>query len=252
MLSPRLLLAAGLVLAAAMPAHAALNAGDMAFTSFNADQDGWSMVSFVDIAANTNVYFSDNEWNGSAFNSGESFHQWASGANTIAAGTMIRFSFTDDASKLNASLGSLTRASVTGSSNFGINQTADTVYAYVGSSATAPTTFLSAISNGGFSDAEGGLNNTGLTQGTGAIKLKNSSDFAQYNGARSGLASMAAYKAQVLDVANWVDNGDGSFATLAPNMTDLAVSAVPEPSSYAMLMAGLGLCGVLARRRKQA
>jgi hypothetical protein len=39
---------------------------------------------------------------------------------------------------------------------------------------------------------------------------------------------------------------------LAPNMTNLAVSAVPEPSSYAMLMAGLGLCGVLARRRKQA
>ena len=45
----------------------ALTTGDMAFTSFNGDDDGWAMVTFVDIAANTTIYFSDNEWNGSAF-----------------------------------------------------------------------------------------------------------------------------------------------------------------------------------------
>lgn len=33
---------------------------------------------------------------------------------------------------------------------------------------------------------------------------------------------------------------------------DLTISAVPEPASYAMLMAGLGLMGVAARRRKPA
>lgn len=32
----------------------------------------------------------------------------------------------------------------------------------------------------------------------------------------------------------------------------LVVSAVPEPSSYAMLMGGIGLLGLVARRRKQA
>ncbi|MES2159704.1 MAG: PEP-CTERM sorting domain-containing protein [Pseudomonadota bacterium] len=33
---------------------------------------------------------------------------------------------------------------------------------------------------------------------------------------------------------------------------DLTISAVPEPESYAMMMAGLGLVAVAARRRKQA
>jgi hypothetical protein len=35
-------------------------------------------------------------------------------------------------------------------------------------------------------------------------------------------------------------------------ITAFSVSAVPEPSSYAMLLAGLGLLGVVARRRKAA
>ena len=33
---------------------------------------------------------------------------------------------------------------------------------------------------------------------------------------------------------------------------NVSVSAVPEPETYAMLLAGLGLMGVIARRRKQA
>lgn len=47
-----------LAAAAALPASA-LTTGDFAFTAFNADEDGWSLVTFVDIAANTQVYFSD-------------------------------------------------------------------------------------------------------------------------------------------------------------------------------------------------
>ena len=31
----------------------ALNSGDIAFVSFNADEDGWSIVTFVDIDPNT-------------------------------------------------------------------------------------------------------------------------------------------------------------------------------------------------------
>jgi hypothetical protein len=31
----------------------------------------------------------------------------------------------------------------------------------------------------------------------------------------------------------------------------MAVTSVPEPETYAMLMAGLGLVGFMARRRKQ-
>lgn len=245
------LIAAALL--ATSSAHA-LNTGDLAFTSFNADEDGWSMVTFVDIAANTRVYFTDNEWNGSAigaggaFNTGESHHQWVSGASVIAAGTVIRFSAIDVAG-LSASVGSLSRATVSGSANFGISQSADTVYAYQGSSASEATNFIAAISTGGFSVAEGQLANTGLADGVNAVKLKAASDYAEYAGVRSGQTTFAAYKPLVASSANWSDLGDGSYASKVPDVTAFAVTAVPEPSTEAMLLAGLGMLGLIARRR---
>jgi hypothetical protein len=43
-----------------------------------------------------------------------------------------------------------------------------------------------------------------------------------------------------------VGNGGGAFGG------DLAIAAVPEPETYGMLLAGLGVMGFLARRRKGA
>ena len=55
-----------LLAATGVSAHA-LTAGDIAFTSFNADEDGWSIVALANISANTVVHFSDNTWNGTSF-----------------------------------------------------------------------------------------------------------------------------------------------------------------------------------------
>ncbi|MDP2787337.1 MAG: PEPxxWA-CTERM sorting domain-containing protein [Pseudomonadota bacterium] len=44
---------------------------------------------------------------------------------------------------------------------------------------------------------------------------------------------------------------DGPFPTMNANF-NMAVVAVPEPETYAMLLAGLGLVGFAARRRKAA
>lgn len=242
-----------LALAAALPAHAdLLSAGDLMFTSFNADEDGFAMVALASIAPNTKVYFTDNEWSGTAFNTGESYSSWLSGAGTIAAGTVIRFSKVDNATLLAASIGSFSRETVASSSNWGISTSEDTVYAYLGTSATAPTLFLSAVTSGTFGVAtSGSLTNTGLSVGNGAVKLSTGSDYAEYNGLRTGQASFAGYKTLVSNVANWNDLGTSADGTnLVPNTTAFAVTAVPEPQTYALLMSGLLAVGFIARRRR--
>ena len=166
----------------------------------------------------------------------------------IAAGTVIRFSSTDT-TNLSASLGTLSRASVSGSTNYGISQDNDTVYLYQGASATAPTTFVAAISTGGFTADQGLLTNTGLSIGAGAVKLGAGSDYAEYTGDRSSLTSLADYKALVSDVANWTDRGNGAYAAVVPNTTAFTVTAVPEPDAAAMVVAGIGLLGFMGRRR---
>lgn len=44
--------------------------------------------------------------------------------------------------------------------------------------------------------------------------------------------------------------GDGLFAALTTTSSLISVTAVPEPASFAMLLAGLGLMGAVAVRRK--
>lgn len=246
------ILALAVAAAVVSPAHA-LTAGDLSFTSFNADEDGFALVALADIAANTTVFFSDNEWNGTAFNGGESFSSWLTGASTVAAGTVIRFSSTDSSTALAASVGTLSRVAVTGSTNYGFSQTEDTVYAYLGTNATTPTTFLSAVSSGVYGTASAGsLANTGLSVGAGAVQLSAGSDFAEYNGDRSSQTSFAAYKPLVGDVTQWNDLGDGTFAANVPNTTAFTLSPIPEPQTYALMLAGLMAVGFVASRRSSS
>jgi hypothetical protein len=47
----------------------------------------------------------------------------------------------------------------------------------------------------------------------------------------------------------WLSGPDRSVK-FQGKIDNLTVAAVPEPESYAMLLAGLGLVGAIARRRK--
>jgi predicted extracellular nuclease len=204
----------------------ALAQGDIAFTSFNADEDGWSIVPFVNIEPNTVIYFTDNEATSlTAFNTGESYFQWNSGSSPIAAGTVIRFSAIDAATR-SASVGLFSQVTVTGSSNVGLSATADTVYAYLGASATSPTVFLAGVSNDTNAQGTTDLTAAGLTIGTNAILLNSSADYGVYNGSRNGQASFANYRALVNDVSNWtVDITNGVYDTTVPNTANFAIAS---------------------------
>ncbi len=230
------------IAAVALPSQA-LTTGDLAFTAFNADEDGWAMVAFTEIAANTKVFFSDGTaTNATTIGSGESSFSWETGATSIAAGTVIRFSSIDTAARA-ASIGTF---KVVNGSNLGLNATAETIYAFLGASATSVSTMLTAVSS------EANLNSlttVGLTAGTNAVKLTSSTDYAGYTGVRTGNASFASYAPLVNSAANWTINVGGDGSAVKPNTTAFAVTAVPEPQTYAMLLAGLGAIGFVARRR---
>jgi len=194
--------------------------GDLLFTAFNADEDGWTIVVLAPVAASTVIYFNDNEATStSAFNTGESAFQFTFPAATTEPGTVIRFS--DIGASRAASIG--TFATADGVNNLGLSSTSETLYIYQGTSATQPTTFITAVSSVGTSTE---LTPAGLTNGVDAIVLTASADYGEYTGMRTGQASWAAYKLMLVNAANWmVDTTNGDYAATVPTTTAFTCGA---------------------------
>lgn len=228
-------------------AQAALQPGDLAFTAFNADEDGFAVVALREIAPFSAVYFTDNEWSGGApgtgsFNTGESIFLWATGTVPVAAGSVIRFSQIDQASR-SVSVGAFALI-VSGAPGF--SASGDTIFAYTGSGTAQPERLIAALSSENFAGSS--LAGSGLVTGVNAVAVGNGADYAEYAGARSGLASFGAYRGLLNDPNQWHSQLTGEFATTVPDLTGFSVAAVPEPQTYALLATGLGLIGWRLRR----
>ena len=195
--------------------NAQLATGDILFVGFNADgTDQYAFVTLVDIPANTNIYFTDNEWNGSNgfidLNEGE--HTW-SHTSLVAAGTVITVDCNSGGNSPSASLGVLAGGGI----NLGASN--EELYALSVPPATsgiAAANMLSGIA----SDLNSDLTGSGLVLGTNFIDFNNDWDGYAYTGANSGLASLAAYTALIMDLNNWQqESSDGNLA--APNFPNI-------------------------------
>ncbi len=211
----------------------AQQAGDLAFIGFNADgNDDFAVVTFVELAPNTTIYFRDSEWNGTAFGTDEQVFAWNTGAEAIPAGTVVAFNNTSGTSTV--SIGS-----IPSNAGMGLSSSDEAIFAYTAAAPDATPTILAAIGNA--PNSFGSLTGTGLTQGSTAILLPTGVDVALYNGTRTGL-DKNGYLAALNDIAtNWItqdgsgdQHNDGTAPDLPFNLTNFTISTVDNtPPSVA-------------------
>ncbi|HCZ35062.1 MAG TPA: hypothetical protein DHV26_03965 [Cytophagales bacterium] len=177
--------------------------GNGMFVAYNSDgNQGFAFVTFVDVPNTTTVRFNDNEWNGSpiggggAFNAGESGISWTNNTGgTIFAGTVITITNLNTVPV--ASLGSMSGGTMTlGNDN-------EVIYMFIGTDASTPTTFITAIGNDGFG-ANGSIVNTGLTAGSTATAITGDEDIMIYNGSINCTGTVTTCATAIATPANWV------------------------------------------------
>lgn len=251
-LSLSLIFSAQLLLLANTQAAIA-TAGDVMLTGFNADgTDDLAFVLLSSYDANTTIYFTDNEWDGSAFNTGENYWSWNAAVN-LDAGTIVNLSTLSSIASVAASVGTV---AFNGSpSNPGLSASGESIYVYMGSSYdTAAPTFLTALATGGFINASptGLLTNTGLTAGSTAVVFTGGEDIAAYTASRTDQLSFTDYQSKLANPSNWTSqnaSGDQDQDGIGPDVpfSSAPFTTVPEPSQTLLL----GLIGVFAACRRQ-
>ena len=195
MMRPLLLVLCLIILVASSVHHETrtkLNQGDILFIGLKTDgDDGFALVTFVDLERETQIYFADSEWNGTRFGMDESAILWQSGPETVKAGSIITFDFLNSEPRVSSGL-------VRG--KMALSQESDAVFAYLGTGPRVPLLFLAAVANDpqGF----GTLTNTGLKEEN-AIVYPRGTYFAEYAGRRENLKREDAFRSVTL-LSNYV------------------------------------------------
>lgn len=258
---------------AAQAAGTALTQTDFAFTGVNGNTTvgGWSFVSFVDIAAGTTIYFTDTNVlqttpaAGVFSTTAETFWSWTAAAD-VSAGTSVALRGTGVSGQYAAKSGAAggtangVVTNLNGASS-NLSSGGDILYAFQAASyATnyqpSAITFLGAISNRGtYTTSDNPMAATGLSgiqlreYKVGADATRYTQFTAQVTTNDAPFASMAELKTALASNANWTTI---TASNTTPIVSDvLAVAAVPEPESYALMLAGLAVVGGVARRRLQ-
>src|SRR5262245_13135202 len=113
----------------------ALGPGSIAFVGINTaggPEDWIAFVTLEAIPAGPVIYFTENELPSSpatTCNTGESYSKWTAPPEGVAAGTVVKLTSFDTTPL--ASVGTAAVVPFSGSSNRGLSQTTDVVYAYL-------------------------------------------------------------------------------------------------------------------------
>lgn len=209
------LLQACVCLMLASPLFAQLAPGKVMFIAFDMDTNkGFALLALDHIPANTTIYVTDDEWDGTAFAGTEGGLEWSHTAD-VPAGTVLVFTNVQTSSGIGVNIGTVARISA-----FNPGGTDEVLYAYLGTAFGSPTVFLSALSNGGFNATNGVLTGTGLTAGQTAIEITGDEDVGVYNGSTDCNTTDADCAAMIATVADWVTQdgaGDQSIDNVFPD-----------------------------------
>jgi len=209
----------------------ALTAGSIAFVGYDADGlQRFAILAVDPLPAGTTVYVTDRTWNGTSFTGGgEGTLTWTVPAGGVASGTLISFDSVDGTPTTFAekSGASVPAGSVTRNGSFDLEQANEVLYAFIGTNANTPTTFLGAVANDGFTAANGTLTGTGLAAGSTAVNLgavDPDADFGVYQPSVGGttFASRAAMLSAVNNPSNWIvlDTSADDSSAYVPFLTN--------------------------------
>lgn len=189
-----------------------LQPGDIMFVGWDADNDDISFVTTVDIAGGDIIYFTDDEWDGSAFFGSEQLFEWTVPTGGVEAGTLVEIDMTQGPADASFDVG----GSVDYIRGGGLLARGNEMFwafqgTRVGNTVT-PDNFVGVIAN----EATGNdmqtpnLSGTGLTVDNGAIIIDGDEDYMEFaaDGTLPDPVTRDDLIAAISDLDNW-DTADG-------------------------------------------
>lgn len=208
----------------------ALNPGDLLFVGWDSDNNDIAFVATTDIAPGEVIYFTDDEWDGTAFLGSEQLIEWTVPTGGLDAGTVVTIDMDPVADTISYDVGGTVDYIKGG---YDIAGRDEMFWAYQGTrsgNTVTPTNFVAVIANEatGADTQTPNLDNTGLTTSNGAVIIDGDEDYMEWTGDAdlSDPVNRDDLIASILDLDNWTTADGTGNSNPAGEGFDLSVPDV--------------------------